>query len=273
MMSGDVPIERIRPLSLYGSKIVRVDAGIDVIIDNAKGLGGIPGVCISSTTRSSNPFQAEGPKTIAYEIIEALGDAPDWIVVPVGGGGTVSAIWRGFSESMQLGLCKKLPRIAAVVPQTHDAIAVAHAQGICEQEDFLKLPYSEGVSTALPKLAHAHPPDGVEALYAIRCANGIVIRVSDQEGVRGAEQLAQQHGFYVEPSSGVIAPAIAKLSSAGMLDEKAVVVGLICGNGFRETFSFAGRDPEPHEPIAIVELREWIAKITRQSNSKREQHV
>ena len=83
LMSDGAPDPRVYPLSVYGSHLVEVSAGIDDIIAATCALAGHHGISVASTTRASNPFQAEGPKTIAYEVVEQLGWPPDWMVIPV----------------------------------------------------------------------------------------------------------------------------------------------------------------------------------------------
>jgi threonine synthase len=253
VMSRGAPPERIYPVQALGSRLIEVDAEIDRLIEAVGALAGRPGLAVASTTRSSNPWQAEGAKTIAYEIVEQLGRAPDWMVVPVGGGSTIAAIHRGFADLVRLGAIARGPRLAAVVPDTHANLAVAWRAGVTEPGPFFALPAADP-PTLLTKLAHGHPPDGPEALAAIRESDGVVLAVSQAEAIDGALRLARTDGLYAEPSSGVVLPALERLVADGLARQSETVVALLCGSGFRETFALLPRRPLAIERRSLDEL-------------------
>jgi threonine synthase len=260
VMQVGAPRGRIYPLSVYGSRLIEVDAGIDDLIEAVRQLAGRDGIYVCSTARSSNPYQAEACKTIAYEIAEQLGRAPDWIVLPVGGGGTMAAIVRGFEELRHAGRIQRLPRMAAVVPKAYDALRTALDAGIADAAGFAALPYGDDVPTILGKLAHGHPPDGVEALDALRRTEGRVVAVEDDEAVAGTHRIAAMDGLYLEPSSGVVVPAIESLLRAGIITTGETVVALGCGSGFRETFVLAERGALTLEAVGLGELESAIQR-------------
>ena len=253
------PPPRLYPLAVYGSRLIEVAGGIDDVIEAARRLAGRRGIYVGSTARSSNPVQCEASKTIAHEIAEQFGDAPDWMVVPVGGGATIAGVWRGFREMWQLGRITRLPRLAGVVPRSYDALAAALRAGIADARGFAALPYRDDVPTLLTKLSHAHPPDGLEALAAIRESGGTVVAVDDDDAVVGSERIARTDGLYLEPSAGVLAPALDRLLSDGTIEAGASVVGLACGSGFRETFVLERRGPLRLEQVALADLDAALA--------------
>ena len=261
LMSDGAPDPRVYPLSVYGSHLVEVSAGIDDIIAATCALAGHHGISVASTTRASNPFQAEGPKTIAYEVVEQLGWPPDWMVIPVGGGGTIAGVWRGFLELQQRGAITSMPRLVGVVPETYNALAVAHARGITTEASFADLPMRENIPTALSKLAHAHPPDGLEALAAIRASDGMVVSVSDEAAIDGTLQIARRDGLYFEPSSGVVLPALQRLRTDGVIRAGSTVVVIGCGSGYRETFVLQSARPARRARVALKDLAAIVEHI------------
>jgi threonine synthase len=261
LMSEGAPDLRVYPLTAYGSHLIEVAAGIDDIIAAACELSGVDGISVASTTRASNPFQAEAPKTIAYEIVEQLGRSPDWLVVPVGGGGTISGIWRGFLDLRQRGAIGELPRLAGVVPETYDALAIALKRRISTEEAFSALPMRDDKPTILNKLSHAHPPDGLEALAAIRASNGVIVAVSDEAAIDGSMQVARTDGLYYEPSTGVVVPALVRLRAYGALRAGDTVVAIGCGSGQRETFVMQAARPARRGRAALRELPSIIRQI------------
>ncbi len=245
------PAARLLPLTVYGSRLIEVASGIDDTIAAARRLAGRGGIYVASTTRTSNPVQSEAAKTIAHEIVEQSGDAPDWVMVPTGGGGTIAGLWRGFVEAHRGGRCSRLPRLAAVVPSGYDALAAALNANIADAGAFARLPYRDDAPTILTKLSHAHPPDGLEALAAIRASGGTVVAAGDEEAVAGSRRIASADGLYLEPSSGVLAPALHRLLAERTIQPGAAVVGIACGSGFRETFILEGRTPLPIEHATL----------------------
>ena len=94
---------RLAPIALLGAHLVELQGTFVQIERLLDTLEHDPSWDDVTTTRVANPFQAEAPKTIAYEIVGHLGRVPDWLVVPVGGGATIFGIWRGFQDSLQTG--------------------------------------------------------------------------------------------------------------------------------------------------------------------------
>ena len=257
VMARGAPDARIYPVHALGARLIEVDADIDTLIETVRGLAGRNGITVSSTTRTSNPWQAEGSKTIAYEIVEQLGRAPDWMVVPVGGGSTIAAIHRGFADLVRLGVIRQAPRLVGVVPDTHDNLAVAWREGIADPARYFALPAADP-PTLLTKLAHGHPPDGIEALAAIRDSNGLVLAVGEEAAIDGAGRIGRADGLYVEPSSGVVVPAIGRLLGDGEASPTDTIVALVCGSGFRETFAVMQRRPLEIERRAIGDLADLV---------------
>jgi threonine synthase len=235
VMSTGAPRERIYPLHALGSRLVAVEADIDSLIKTVEALNGQSGLYVASTTQSSNPVQAEAARTIAYELVDDLGKAPDILVVPVGGGGTLAAIHRGFSELLAEGAIAKLPRLVAVVPSRYANLRVALERGVTEEKAFFSLPAPPGGPTVLNKIAHGHPPDGIEALRALRESNGLVLDFEDEAAMAAVRTIGAIDGLYFEPSTAIVLPAIQSLREGGMIPPEDVVVALGCGSGFRET--------------------------------------
>lgn len=254
LMGGDAPPERVYPAYALGSRLIRVEAGIDDVIEAVRLLSGRDGIYVASTTRASNPVQAEAAKTIAYEIVADLRKAPDWIVVPTGGGGTIAGIWHGFKELLEAGIVDHTPRLVAVVPAGYDALRHAFAEGIQDPEAYFALPYRDDVVTVLTKLAHAHPPDGLEALDAIRRTDGRVLPFGDEAAIDAVRRIGGVDGLYMEPSSAVALPAVESLVQEDQIRPGDTVVALACGSGFRETFVMKSARPMRIDQASLTDL-------------------
>lgn len=249
---------RLVPLQALGATLVEVAADIDAAIAALSAMDGRHGVRVGSTTRSANAIQAVAGRTIAYEIVADLGHAPDRIVVPVGGGGTIAAIHDGFVQLQEMGVVGRLPQLVAVVPETYDTLARALAEGTPDSA-FLSLPSPAGGPTLLDKLAHDHPPDGLHALAALRESGGRVLTVSDRDALDAVGRLGAAEGLFVEPSSAVAMVALEHLTAEGVLDT-GTTVALACGHGFRET-AVLDPDPIPRHRVTLDRLGALLARL------------
>jgi threonine synthase len=260
IMSKGAPAARVYPLFALGSQIIEVEGDIDALITQVIEICHEQGLYLSSTSRDSNPFQSEGCKTIAYELVEQLGRAPDWVVVPVGGGGTLAAIWRGFCDLQALGWIERLPKLVGVQPGDYNALEVAFTRGLETWDDILALDYSAAPPSILVKLAHGHPPDGMEALEAVRASGGLFLSIPDEVALDGQLAFSRREGLYIEPSSGVVPAALDRLLAAGKIGGDETVVALICGSGFRENFVMLERRPLQTQTIATNALRDVLVQ-------------
>ncbi len=254
LMTQGTPAARVYPMYALGSQVVEVQGAIDDVIEQVIQLCRRHGLYLSSTSRASNPYQAEGNKTIAYELVEELGRAPDWVVVPVGGGGTLAGLLRGFQDLQRLGHVERLPRLVGVVPRDYNALEVAFQRGLTRWEEVLALPYHECPPSILVKLAHSYPPDGMEALEAVRACGGLFLSVTDEEALAAQEACGRQEGLYVEPSTGAALAGAARLLQGGGVRPEETVVVLVSGSGFRENFVTMERRPLEKRTITVQEL-------------------
>lgn len=258
VMAEGAPTDRVYPLHALGSRLISVTgSGIDELIEAVSALHGVGGLYVASTTRAANPVQAEASRTIAYELVDQLGGAPDVLVVPVGGGGTIAGIHGGFVQLRAMGRIGRLPRLVAVVPSRYDALDRAFLQGITLAADLLRLPPPIGGPTVLNKIAHGHPPDGAEALLALRESEGTVCAFDDPLAIGAVLEIGAVDGLYFEPSTAIVVPALRRLHESGWLRPGETVVALGCGSGFRETSVM--RDALPLRLESIT--RDGLSKV------------
>lgn len=246
--------DRVVPISVLGSKVVMVDEEIDIVIDELTDICAKKGIYNSSTARHINPYQAEGGKTISFEIYEQLGDAPDWMIIPAGGGGTFAAIARGFIELHNAKLTSKIPRLVGAVPASYNAIEHAFDNGYKTMDEIKQHEIGKDIPTILPKLAHIHPPDAEDALNAARNVNGFFMSASDDDALNGCDYLASQVGLYTEPSSGAGVAVLNNFLAEKRASAGETVVALVCGSGFRETNVYNESRPFTKRSISLSEM-------------------
>ncbi|MBI3976825.1 MAG: pyridoxal-phosphate dependent enzyme [Chloroflexi bacterium] len=260
--------DRLATMALLGAEVIAVRGSFEQIMDVMLQARREHGWYLLSTARDLNPFQAEGPKSIAYEIAEQLGRAPDAVVVPIGGGGTLAGIWRGFQDLLALGRIDAPPRLYGVQNVKYNALALALERGLTTQEEIEALGIDPFQPTVTPNLKHAVPPAWETALAALRQSGGGVATVADEEALAGQAELARREGVFVEASSAVVVPGLRQLRASGQVRSAETVVAVLTGSGFRDVGLVAG-----HHPREIPELTpaESLARLTREAGENEPQ--
>ena len=234
LVGSDASERRLLPLRLTGATVLRAGGNVDDALNLLGELARTHGLVDVSTRRSGNRWQSEGPKTIAYEVVDDLGRAPDVVVVPIGGGGTLASVSRGFEDLRAAGRIPRVPRLIGTQPAGYATLVDALARGLVTDEELRAAEFTARPDTVQVKTAHTYAPDGAEALAAVRASGGTVLEISDADALDGCLDLASRDGIWAEPSSGVVIPAIERLATEGLAAAGELVVGLVCGNGFRE---------------------------------------
>ena len=174
-------------------------------------------------------FRVEGQKSQAYEIIEQL----DWrppaaVIVPMGCGTNMAAVWKGFKEFYELGLIDRLPRMIGVQADGCAPILTAFQTG-AERPTPVEKPFT--VCTAV---AAGDPVDGLKALAALRESGGCGVILSDAEILDAQQQLAHLESVFVEPAGAIPIAALGSLLTTGRIRPDEVVVCVATGNGLKD---------------------------------------
>jgi threonine synthase len=228
------PPERSIVMELFGAIVVEVPGPFKETARLLDLLQNDPSWYLASTNRRTNPYQAEGVRTIAFEIVNQLGRAPDWLVVPVGGGGTLSGIYRGFCDLRALGLIEKMPRFAAVQPAGLNTVEQALARGIHREADLADIPFDTTRDTVMNNLKSGRRSDIADVVAAVQATNGVALAVTDEDALDWQGRLARAEGIFSEPSGAAAAAAVASLISNGIVKGAEAVVAVITGSGFRQ---------------------------------------
>jgi threonine synthase len=199
-----------------------------------------------------NPYQAEGPKTMSFEIAEGSHwTPPDWVFVPVGAGGALTGNWKGYREFEMLGLIGSKPRMVAVQSTGCAPVIRAYEQSM----DPMKITAWDKPDSVATGLLDPFPWDGDAALNAIRESHGTAAAVSDEEILEAQRLLAKSEGIFAEPSGVTSLAGLIKLSKAGGVDRTDFVVVEITGNGLKDP-QIAMKDM-PEVPIIEASIQEF----------------
>jgi threonine synthase len=267
LVSRDAPLPRVMPMVALGSAVFGVAGTIEDTLELLAAACDTLGAYETTTYRRANPYQSEGAKTLGYEIFLQFGSVPDWIVVPVGGGGTLGSIWRAFSDLRALGVIDRMPRLAGVQPADYNALQIAEENGLSTDAELRGLAWPAAPPTVLVKLQHTYPYDGEEALAAIRGSGGAVCVATDEEAFAAQRRIGASDGIYAEPSSTVTLTAIEALVAAGRIEPGQSVVGVLTGSGHRETHVLVERADAPLEVITAADGEQRLARFLGERRS------
>ncbi len=185
-------------------------------------------------------FRVEGQKSQAFEIVEQLDwQVPAVVIVPMGFGTNIAALWKGFREFYDMGLTDRLPRLIGVQPEGCSPIVAAWSQG---QE---KITPVERPDTVCSAVAAGDPLDGPKALRAIRESGGCALSMSDGEILEAQQLLARLESIFVEPAGAIPIAALQPLLATARVHADEVVVCLATGNGLKDPRSALRVLPSP----------------------------
>lgn len=258
LMPTNVPVERVRPMLAYGAKALLVDATFEDIehvldeLDPARWYQ-------ASTIQRRNCYQSEGPKTIAYEIVIQMDGVPDWVVVPIGGGGSLFGIWKGFEELRHDGLTDRTPRMLGVQARSFNFFERTGVLASIDEKKLASLVPDERTETLLRNLKHGFPPDAHGAMRALHETSGRVLSVTDDEALAAQLALARGDGIFCEPSSAASVVAIERALEQEWIRPDERVIGIITGSGLREPGVLSRLDPLRVKSVDEAALERLVA--------------
>ena len=165
----------------YGAQVLAVDGNFDDALKLVRQIAETKPITL---VNSINPYRIEGQKTAAFEICEQLGDAPDYLGIPVGNAGNITAYWQGFQEFKAAGLSSKLPIMCGFQAAGAAPIVLGH---VVEKP--------ETIATAI---RIGNPASWKRAELARDQSGGIIEAVTDEEILEAYQLLASQEGVFAE---------------------------------------------------------------------------
>jgi threonine synthase len=253
---------KIAQAAVTGARVVRVDspapsAVFRLCLDACARWGWYH----LSTAGMYEPYNVEGAKTIAYELFQQYrGVMPDWVVAPVGGGGLLGGIWRGFLDLQAMGLIERLPRLAGVQAAGCAPLKTALDQNLSFLET-LEHPWPDP-KTIAGGIADDILFDGHTVLPALRTTHGMAIAVDDTEIAEGLRRLARDEGMLCELTSAVVIAALAHLPA----DPALRVCGVVTGHGIKDLSYLAQQTgPPPLIPADLGALEALLASTEKSS--------
>ena len=230
---SNAPVDRLIQARMYGARFFQVrTVSSSLIFERVVEACAQNGWHLLSTAGLYNPYQVEGAKTIAYELSEQTESLPDWIIVPVGGGGLLGALWRGFSDLKALGRIEKIPALVGVQSSQCTPLVQAIDRGLTPAQ-VVANPVEVG-RTIAGAIADDILFDAYTALAAIRETGGRALGVTDDQMLDAEKQLARRGGIFAEPASASTLAGLRLLVEANVIGENHSVCCVVTGSGFKD---------------------------------------
>lgn len=210
---GKIALGKLAQALMHGARVIALKGNFDEALEVVKRVTSEFEVAL---VNSINPYRLEGQKTAAFEIVDVLGDAPDYLYIPVGNAGNITAYWMGFKEYYEKGISKRLPRLRGW--QAAGAAPIVLGHPVANPETF---------ATAI---RIGNPARWKEAEAAAAESGGAIDMVTDEEIRAAYELIAETEGVFCEPAS---AASIAGLLKRGV-EKGATVVCVLTGHGLKD---------------------------------------
>ncbi|MBI2936307.1 MAG: threonine synthase [Chloroflexi bacterium] len=232
---GNVASGKLAQALAYGAHVFLVRGNFDKTLELVREVTRRHSITL---VNSLNPYRLEGQKTAAFEVVDALGDAPDYLGIPVGNAGNISAYWAGFTVYYQAGKTRSRPKMLGF-----------QAQGAAPLVLGRPVPEPQTVASAI---RIGNPAHWSRAIAARDESGGLVEMVTDEEILEAYKLLAQQEGVFCEPASAASVAGLLKLVRGGF-SLRGRVVCVITGTGLK--------DPELASQIVDTPFREVAPEL------------
>lgn len=215
---GKIALGKLAQAVAYGAEIVPITGNFD------EGLDMVKSFCENhpvTMVNSINPYRIEGQKTAAFEICDDLEDAPDYLMIPVGNAGNITAYWKGFKEYKSLGKSTQCP-----------ALFGFQAEGAAPLVKGYKIDKPETVATAI---RIGNPASWQFAEDALKESSGRVQAIDDDTILKYQRLLASTEGVFAEPASCISVAGLFHAYENKQLEMNSRVVCVLTGNGLKDS--------------------------------------
>jgi threonine synthase len=237
---GKIAMGKLAQAVMHGAQIIQVDGNFDDCLEVARKI--VADFPTISLVNSVNPLRIEGQKTAAFEIVDALGAAPDVHALPVGNAGNITAYWKGYREYHRDGVIPDLPRMLGT--QAAGAAPLVFGEPVTAPET---------IATAI---RIGSPASWSAALQAQQQSNGRFLAAADDEILAAYHLVAEAEGVFVEPASAASIAGLLKSVDDGWVARGSTVVCTVTGNGLKDPDTalqdMPSVTPVPVDPVAVV---------------------
>jgi threonine synthase len=239
---GKIALGKMAQAIIYKAKIVAIDGNFDQALTIVRALTDKHPIAL---VNSLNPNRIEGQKTAAFEIIDVLGEAPDYLFIPVGNAGNITAYWKGFKEYHDAGKSKIKPRMMGF--QAEGAAPIVRGHVIEKPE------------TVASAIRIGNPASWKKAETARDESGGVIDMVSDAEILAAQKLMAARAGIFGEPASAASLAGLLKRRQQGMDFSRSRVVCIVTGTGLKDTeTALKGAEPFLELPADLEKVEKAL---------------
>jgi threonine synthase len=235
---GKVALGKMAGTLVHGARVLEVQGNFDESLELAQDLAANYPVTL---VNSVNPYRLQGQKSLAFEVVDALGRAPDLHFVPVGNAGNISSHWMGYSEYLADGIIHEPPRLFGF--QAAGAAPIVAGTPVKDPQT---------IATAI---RIGNPASWDKAVAAAKESEGGILAVTDREILSAYRKVAHE-GLFVEPASAASVAGLLQLAERGDLPKGATVVCVLTGHGLKDpewAITGAAHPPSvPADPHAVA---------------------
>lgn len=214
---GNIALGKLAQALMYGAKVIAINGNFD---DALKSVIDITNNYPITLVNSINPYRLQGQKTAAFEICDALGKAPDYLAIPVGNAGNISAYWMGFKEYKEKNIVSNTPKMIGFEAEGSAAI--------------VKNKIIENPQTLATAIKIGNPASWKLAVNAANESEGFIDFVTDDEILEAYSMMSKEEGIFAEPASAASLAGIIKTYKSGKLKTGDIVVSVLTGNGLKD---------------------------------------
>ncbi|MFL1376453.1 MULTISPECIES: threonine synthase [unclassified Nocardiopsis] len=214
---GKIAMGKLAQALVHGARLLQVDGNFDDCLELARKLSVDYPVAL---VNSVNPYRLQGQKTAAFEIVDALGDAPDVHCIPVGNAGNISAYWMGYTEYGRDGISTRNPRMFGF--QASGAAPIVNGAPVTSP------------STIATAIRIGNPASWSLAEQARDESGGIIDKVTDRQIMAAYRLLAAEEGVFVELASAASVAGLLQAVEAGLVERGSRIVCTVTGNGLKD---------------------------------------
>ena len=241
--SGEIAMNKLSQALMYGAKVIALKGNFDTALEAVRDLTSRYPVALMN---SINPNRVEGQKTAAFEVVDTLGDAPDYLILPVGNAGNITAYWKGFREYQAAGRSTRLPRMVGA--QAEGAAPIVNGHAVAQPK------------TVASAIRIGNPASWEGATSARDESGGLIAAVTDTEILSAQIRLANSEGLFAEPASAAPLALLFRLVREGKIEKDAITVVVLTGSGLKDPDA-ALKNVEP--PIELDGDARTLAKVLK----------
>lgn len=244
--NNNIALGKLAQAIIYGAKVIAIEGNFDRALEIVREITAKHPITL---VNSVNPYRIEGQKTAAFEVVEQLGKAPDYLAIPVGNAGNITAYWKGFKEYYAKGKSTTLPKMIGF--EAEGSAAIVRGEPILNPET---------VATAI---RIGNPASWDSAVRAANESNGQINFVSDEEILHAYRTIAAKEGVFAEPASAASIAGVMKLKKEGFFSGGESVVCVLTGHGLKDP-NIAIKSVTSGDPLVVKDSEEAVMEAIRQ---------